>query len=249
VVWNAADQLVFEETPEAADLFHGIIFPNAATLRSELPRFAPGVCAGVVHGHADPRWQPHTATGFRLAYLGSQPSFSEAHRRIPELEVQFLDLISSEEQTEAFFRRARVYSCHFSVRDPDTRDFRYKPCAKLIGASAARANIVLSRDPSNLELLDPLYPYFTGSDLRSVRDTIARARDDYGTAPWEEGLAMLRAVRERTTPQSIARDYRDFFRELQGRQPGRVSVFARRAVGRLRALTAGRAVAPSRRLQ
>lgn len=234
VVWNVCDRLVFEEKPEAAELFHGILFPSAAALRAELPGYARGACAAVMHSHADARWQPHHADGFRLGYLGSEPSLGETHRRLPELEVELLSLAPLEAQLEAFFRRARSFSCHFSVRDRDSRDFRYKPCTKLIGAAAAHANIVLSRDASNLELLDAGYPYFTEGDLPSVRETIARAREDYGTAAWREGLDMLRAVRERTTLARIARDYQAFFAELEGRQPGHVGVFVRRAARRLR---------------
>jgi hypothetical protein len=97
------------------------------------------------------------------------------------------------------------------VRIAGSDKFLYKPNTKLVGAAASEVNIIVSKDPANLEILGPDYPYYTESDLESVREAVKFARSTYKGTEWNTGLEMLRGVRERTTTERIARDYIDYF--------------------------------------
>ncbi|MCK5082170.1 MAG: hypothetical protein KAR31_04620, partial [Candidatus Omnitrophica bacterium] len=86
----------------------------------------------------------------------------------------------------------------------------YKPNAKLAFASGMCANIILSRDCSNMELLDERYPYYTDSDLASVIKTAAFARSSYGTKTWNEALEMIKDVRKDLSLNRISQLYLQF---------------------------------------
>ena len=188
-------------------LFDGVIFPNRKALRDFRLLFRGNAALTAVNSHADPRWQRTSADEFSLVYVGLKMNIAKRF-----LELDGMHYV--EAKGEAFFEEACLYSCHFSVRESGTRSFLYKPNTKLVGAAASAANIVLSKDPAHLELLDPGYPYYTDGDPQSVNSTIGFARATFGGPEWREGADMLAEVRERTTLPRIASEYMEYFQSF-----------------------------------
>lgn len=122
------------------------------------------------------------------------------------------------------FVRLSSYTCHVALRDPTglheaesegirALAFRSKSNIKLSTAAALGANVVATRDPGCMDLLDEDYPYLAGSVSEGL-EVIHKARQEYGSGRWRLGLEQMRAVRERTHPLRVAADYEAFLAEL-----------------------------------
>jgi len=112
--------------------------------------------------------RPNRAKNFNLVYVGDLENIDEMYiKNIKEL--THLPWMSKQKIS---FKKILNYNCHFSVREENTNEFKYKPNTKLSCASATDSNIILSRDSSFIELLDEAYPYYAKSDLKSVEDMV-----------------------------------------------------------------------------
>ena len=108
----------------------------------------------------------------------------------------------------------KSYNCHLFVRTEDIDSFKYKPNAKISFASATHSNIVLSKDCSNLELMDSSYPYYTNNDLASVINAVKFSKETFKTKIWSDALKMINNVKKRTSIKQIGKDYRGFIRKF-----------------------------------
>jgi len=194
------------------DLFDGIIFCTK-TLRDYLQESLP-LCHAVIYQQPDIRYVSNAASKYCIAYVGPR-------RNIPKEYRSFVDIVGTQEiketgYTKKIFKTIGSYSCHFNVRPEGSEHFLYKPNTKLATAAACMANIVMSRDSAHIELMDQSYPYYTASDLASVKKTLDLARRSYRDKLWRHGLDMIRDLRERLSPQNVAQQYIAFFKEVLG---------------------------------
>ncbi len=214
LIWDPLDDLDRLKDDGDIRLFDGALMPHRQSVERYAPHFSAGCRTRVVYHHWDPRCRPNTAGRFRLAYLGD-PTPDNIRQglvdHLPDLEIVKLSA-SKDVKLQNIFELMTGFSCHFSVRDENRPSFDFKPNAKLTFAAGMRANIITSREPANLELLDNLYPFYTTGGFKDVLDTVNRARDSFGTKTWDDALAMMDEVRERTSLPKIAKDYINFFR-------------------------------------
>lgn len=216
LIWDPIDGLVDLKGEEGVKLFDGVMLPNRECEERMRPFFREDCRCGIIYHHWDPRIRKNRARGYGLVYLGDttpeniNPAYIEG---IPELNILKCNSVKTFKENN-LLGKIRDYNCHFSVREKDHDSFYYKPNTKLSFASATDSNIILSREFSNVELLDPAYPYYADGDLESVRRAVQYSRETYGTKVWDQALAMIRDVRERTSIKRIADDYIRFFKSF-----------------------------------
>ncbi len=80
-----------------------------------------------------------------------------------------------------------------------------KPLTKAFNAATCRSNIIMQRDVEDAEeYLGADYPYLLNDDSpETARDTLCRARDDFGGAEWKYGLEVMRSVADRVSPSRV----------------------------------------------
>jgi hypothetical protein len=163
----------------------------------------------IIHHHWDSRIAENINRDFlSLCYLGDPKNI---RNNLDYSKIEKLKCIFS-------FRfdriRYREHNCHLSIWKENTQRYNYGPCTKVSTASATMSNIILTRNPSHLEILDSSYPYYTDSNIDSVLKTIEKAKLDYGTKRWKEGINMIREVKERTALENISKVYIKLFESL-----------------------------------
>jgi hypothetical protein len=99
------------------------------------------------------------------------------------------------------------YTCHYSVRDPNSQEARYKSNIKLSNAAALGCNIITTMDESFKGLLNPNYPYLTGYKQEDVERTIEYAKATYGGPIWDRGLQMMENIKRSTSVEVIVELY------------------------------------------
>jgi len=214
VIWNLSDRATWGRNFTSGSHLDGVVFPTRRALQDFSGSFRSDAKKIVIWESADIRWQPAAPWRYRLGYLGSRFSLDDRYLGIRGLHCLYSPMTGVGPEIEAFFRKAKRYACHFSVRLEETADYLYKPNAKLVGAAASGVNIILSRDATNLEILDTDYPYFTDSDIDSVKEMVRFARATYRKKEWKAGLDMMRDVREKTSRERVTRNYIDYFQSF-----------------------------------
>lgn len=221
LIWDIIDCIVeqydsvqdfLDEEGEILIIFDGVIFANCKSRRDWQQYFKNSCISEVIYHHWDPRLKPNCAKEFSLAYVGGPENLNEEYlKNIPELGLLPWSGVIGEGQ---LFEKILNYNCHFSIREKGSDDFNYKPNAKLSCAAATNSNIILSRDPSFTELLDSLYPYYTNSDLESVKKILKLAQETYGTKIWHNALDMMDEVRKQTSLERICKDYIQYLKHF-----------------------------------
>jgi hypothetical protein len=215
LVWDPIDGLLDLKDDPGLGMVDGVIFSNERSVREYRHFLGPDCNFHVISHHWDPRCRPNTAGSFKLVFLGDPTPENIAQEHIDNVAGLTLETVKAarDVKDKDLFSRMTAYSCHFSVRKEESASFIYKPAPKIAMASAMRANIILSRDYSNLEVLDRSYPFYTSAKLDDVLRVTACARDSYGTRAWRDALDMMAAVRERTSLPKIAKDYINHFKK------------------------------------
>ncbi len=213
VLWDLVDRPVsyFDVLKERnTQLFDGIIYPNQKVQIDSGQYFNNKILGCVLYHHWDPRWQFNRAKELKLCYIGSINKYNIIPEYVKIKDINIFENALKNGVKSGLFKWALAYNLHFSVRDTKNKGFLYKPNTKVSTAAATNSNIILSNDPSNIELLDRSYPYYTESALESVIRTIDYAKKTYKSGIWKKGLSMMKEVRERTHVSQIAKDYLRF---------------------------------------
>ena len=116
-------------------------------------------------------------------------------------------------------RRLAEANFHYALRAPLADEHACKPFLKGITAAHSGANILVHADDGDAAFhLGQDYPYLMRGELReeTVLDALATARDDFGGTAWRHGLAIMREVKERSSPESIAAQFWSVVREVSG---------------------------------
>tara|TARA_Y100001963_G_C6740554_1_gene428724 strand:+ start:548 stop:1444 length:897 start_codon:yes stop_codon:yes gene_type:complete len=146
---------------------------------------------------------------FRLGYIGNP--ISRKKGILYEREIKDLDVVYNDH-----YNLVSYYTCHYSIREKDSLLFRYKPTTKVAVASSVGSNIIHSRDKSLEGILPNDYPYLTDTDIKSVKNTIEYAKETFNSEIWDNGLEMMKDVKDRTSLERIvSEDYINFFRKFE----------------------------------
>lgn len=101
---------------------------------------------------------------------------------------------------------ANNFNCHVSVRNTGSLESKMKPATKVSLAAAVGAVIITSPDASVVELLPKKYPYWCASIDRFPK-VLQKAKDEFGGPVWEDALAILKEVKDKTSIETVARLY------------------------------------------
>jgi hypothetical protein len=201
LIADVHDTVVFRRGVRYSALYHGIIFRNQRAAQ-DFGQGRPGVV--VIPHHWDDRYAPHRAPldGLRLAYIGEPRSFP------PDWELPAVEMVLDD-----WFARAPAFNAHLSVRRPG-REMLYKPNMKVATAAACAAVLLTTRDASATEHLGADYPFYMGPTRADVVAAIQRAAGEVGGAAWQRAIAILAAVKERTSLDRITDRYLDYLQRF-----------------------------------
>ena len=113
------------------------------------------------------------------------------------------------------------YSCHYAVRAPWIGNYSTQWNTKTGGkVSTAAASGAL--DPSVRALIDEDYPYAINTETQEFKDNyeemcremVSKAKKTFNTKIWQNGLKIMKEVKDRTTTRKITLEYIDFFNKL-----------------------------------
>jgi hypothetical protein len=154
---------------------------------------------------------------FYVKYLGADYDNSYLKSKKPSwLDVEFtynpvLDFIQNE--SNIFYKMSKC-NCHFSHRTTDSSEFYFKPGMKFAAAAATNSGIILSRDMSNIDILED-YPLYVGDDISDIQNKYELAKSWFGTNKWNELLDQMKFVKEKTNLENLVHLYLQFFNELE----------------------------------
>lgn len=190
--------------------FHGVIFPTELQL-NYFGNLFKGTLAVIPH-HYHPGVQsrceeyaayPYT---FRLGYIGADFNHKFAH------EIGDVVPIYHPYQWNDW---AAFFTCHYSVREPNTSEALFKPATKVFTAAAVNANIITMRDPDALAFLGEDYPYYVDKfDANDVFRVIKKASEEFEDEEWYRGLEIMKSVRERTSLEACGDLYLQYIEEV-----------------------------------
>lgn len=209
-VLDVQDQVVFRRWISHWPLYDAFIFRNRRQLRDfgrqvRLLGNFHGLCR-TIYLHWDPRYRPHRVPNgeLRVAYLGTRRSLALWGA---------LQAVRCVEPAE-WFEGSSQFNAHLSIRRT-TREWRYKPGAKVGTAAACDAVLLSTPDDASVELLGEDYPFYLKEPTaEGVEEAVERAGGAMGGPLWHEALERLRAVRADTSLERTARRYVELFREL-----------------------------------
>jgi DNA topoisomerase VI subunit A len=85
---------------------------------------------------------------------------------------------------------------------------------KFAAAAATNSGIILSRDMSNIDILED-YPLYVGDDISDIQNKYELAQSWFGTNKWNELLDQMKFVKEKTNLENLVHLYLQFFNELE----------------------------------
>jgi len=217
LIWDPIDGFSSLYKTVETQYFHAVIAPNNYALEKWRSYFSNGTILKVIHHHWDTRLRPNRAREFRLVYVGDvtpENISEELIKKAKDLEIVEFGTSKDSKEQQNLIEKVLSYNCHLSIRSEDTVDFCFKPNTKLSFASATNSNIILTRDKSNIELLDGSYPYYTESDVDKSLEMIRFAKETYRSSIWRQGLQMMKDVKEKTSLKKIAHHYVDLLTNL-----------------------------------
>jgi hypothetical protein len=119
-------------------------------------------------------------------------------------------LIIHNHKFTALRKISNKYNCHISVRKKNSWEYLFKPSIKLYMAAALNCNIIITDDIGIMEMLNEDYPYLIkSSDLNyeNVVKMIKYVRETYGTDIWNNGLKILKEIKNKTSIEQIVKNY------------------------------------------
>jgi len=202
-----AFDVVDEEPPAHLLEPQDVLVAASITAFIELPRAFPSHDVRLVNHHVDPRITAHPIIPpidrLRMAYFGELVNAMLSPRISERLEPVAID---TSRPDSAWIEALPHYNCHYAVRA--TRDLdHHKPFLKGFTAAHCSSNVVIQATNSEaVHWLGEDYPFFIRGEATeaTILAMLERVSDSFGGAEWQHGLAVMRDVRERTTPSRIA---------------------------------------------
>ena len=107
-------------------------------------------------------------------------------------------------------RHAGQFNCHLALRVPGPAEL-YEPGGEVANAAACGAVLVTMRDAAAVELLGEDYPFYCTGERAAIEETIRRAREARGKAPWKKALALLREAGAKSTLERVVEQHLEHF--------------------------------------
>ena len=106
--------------------------------------------------------------------------------------------------------------CFISIRKKDTYEFNNRPLMKLAHASINESNIIITKDKSVIDFIDPSYPYLLkDSSYESVKKMIEYAKNTFNKKIWIDGINIMKELKLRLSINHIINyDYMKIFNYL-----------------------------------
>lgn len=163
----------------------------------------------LVTHHVDPRLpSPTAARDYRAAYIG-EPVNAVWNEEISSL----VDLVyvNTKSANDDWLCEVIGYPLHYAIRPQHSGKVRiHKPFLKGFTAAHCDANIIISRDEGDaVSYLGEDYPYLTeGRTAADAIQALHHAKESFGSRTWQDGLSVMREVRERSSTRYIINEMR-----------------------------------------
>lgn len=204
---------------KAFPAFGAVLFPTMLQLGYFGHCFSKGIPLAYIPHHFAPEVQqgcqefagyPYT---FRLGYIGAD--FNH------KFSVELADVVPIYHPNQ-WNQWAAFFTCHYSVREPNTPESLFKPATKVFTAAACNANIITTRDADTVMHLGDDYPYYVDKyEPEAIFNVIKKASEGFELEEWYEGLGRMKAIREKTNLDVVSAQYESFIRELAGEEETR----------------------------
>ena len=135
---------------------------------------------------------------------------------INELKKEY-NLVHSTTFNEFINKYNKRNYCFISIRKEDSYEFNYRPLMKLAHAAATDSNIIITKDKSVIDFIDPNYPYLLNdSSYETVTKMINHVKNTYNKEVWKTGLKMMEQLKIRLNINHIlSYDYMKIFKYLE----------------------------------
>lgn len=135
---------------------------------------------------------------------------------IEELKKNY-DLIHCETYNEFKNNHFKKNYCYVSIRRENTYEFNYRPLIKLAHAAATDSNIIITRDKSVIDFLDPNYPYILkDSKYETVKNMMELVKKTFNKETWKKGKKIISEMKARLDINHIiSYDYMKVFKYLE----------------------------------
>tara|TARA_B100001123_G_scaffold448273_1_gene608608 strand:- start:719 stop:1624 length:906 start_codon:yes stop_codon:yes gene_type:complete len=167
----------------------------------------------IIEHHIDEKLWNEKGTMFEgrvsFGYLGTHESNSPILWNIPG--------VGRITQWKIIARATNLFNCQFSIRDEKTLGFYYKPGTKVIAAAGMDANMILTKDWSNVELLGDDYPYYVEHNEQSIWLMMEEVNRTFKKEKWKYAKSIMDKVRDDCNLESTLKKYIELFEKLKGR--------------------------------
>ena len=199
---------VVDEPPPAttAEFADAIVASSMASFEKHSRAF-PQVQVVLVNHHVDPRVRARVESRlqskrFAVGYFGNLVN-TVLPGRVASVVKQIQ--VDTDRQESAWLEQITDFPLHYAIRRHRELDDS-KPFLKGFTAAACASNIVVHEsDHEALSWVGPDYPYIVRGDVceSSILEVLERAREDYGSVRWHNGLAIMASVATRTADARI----------------------------------------------
>mgnify|MGYP003141923391 CR=1 FL=1 len=167
--------------------------------------------AAIIEHHIDEKLWNESGEMFddrvSFGYLGSHQSNSPILWGIPK--------IGRVTEWKMIVHAKHLFNCQFSIRKENTQGFCYKPGTKVIAAAGMGANMILTRDWSNVQLLGQDYPYYVEDTEESIWLMMEEVNKTFKKEKWNYAKSLMDRVRNSCNLNSTIDKYLDFFKTLE----------------------------------
>lgn len=189
--------------------FDAIIFPNKKMLQDLNFLKRKKIIFKVINHHIDPRFSKKIPSKreFAIGYFGiGKERNAIFHNYFKELKLY--------EKFNDFPVYGPKIPFHYSMRNPNTREFMYKPSTKVGTAAACGSALITSREPTPIDLLGNDYPYFVDFDCNEVKKIINFARKTYKKEAWKKAMKKMKKVKRELDIKNIIKEYISLFDDI-----------------------------------
>lgn len=203
--------VVDEVPPPTTNGFADLLVSASISAYVDHMRDFPRVDVALVNHHVDPRVEviggERPADRLRVGYFGElvnavlTPTITEVVDPI---------LVDTSRTDDGWVSKLGDYNMHYAVRLTRAAD-HHKPFLKGFTAAHCHANILIQRSQAEaVNWLGDDYPFLLDGEPSeaSIRSALERAQEAFLGPEWNDGLAIMEDVRERTSSARIGAELR-----------------------------------------
>ena len=163
----------------------------------------------VIPHHFDPRL-PETSDNceqLQFLYVGELGETEKNCLYVKELKAKYN--LKHYESFQEYKKNHKKNYCFISIRKEGTYEFNNRPLTKLAHAAGAESNIIITKDKSVMDFIDPSYPYLLkDSTYKSVVSMIEFVKKTFKKDIWKKALQMMKELKIRLhVNQVVSNDY------------------------------------------